>query len=189
MKKKARKDIVRYKNKLRKRQMNEGQTGADPAENDCEISEESVNRLKQKLREMSGIDHEIIRDSTLEKMSDILLDYAEPFLDVIDIDNNAEYEKIIMIAIAFWNCSIMEDSPKSRKKIRKLLEPIMPDDESRSVVQYMLERKQKMYPNNKRMILNYELTETPGGGFHLSVASTIDEATTEKHIKSSQNEI
>jgi hypothetical protein len=183
MKKKTRKDIARYKNKLRNRQMNKGQTGADIAEDDCGISEESANRLKRKIREMSGIDHEIIRDATLEKMSDILLDYAEPFLDMIDTDNKMEYEKVIMMAMTLWNCAIMEDAPESREEIRKLLNPLMPDAEARSVVRYMLERKRQMYPDNKRMMMNYELTEMPGGGFHLSVASTVDAATAGKHTK------
>ncbi|MDR1158903.1 MAG: hypothetical protein LBK75_11505 [Oscillospiraceae bacterium] len=185
---KTRKDIVRQRNKLRKRQqMKAGQTGADTAENDCGISEESAKRLKQKMREMSGIEHEIIRDSTLEKMSDILLDYAEPFLNTIDSDNKDEYENAIMMAMAVWNCSVMGDTSKGRRKIRKLMKPIMSEGESRRVVQYMLERKRQMYPDNKRMMMNYELTEMPDGGFHLSVASTVDEATVEKHIKSLQN--
>jgi hypothetical protein len=187
MKKKMRKDIVRYKNKLRKQQLDKEQTGADVAEDDCGISEESENRLKQKLREMSGIDHEIIRDSTLEKMSDVLVDYAKPFLDTIDTDNKEEYEKVIMMAIIFWNRAITEGTIKGHKKIKELLKPIMSGAKSRKVVRYMLERKRQMYPDNKRVILNYELTEVPDGGFHLSVVSSVDDAAAAKYINSAQD--
>ena len=118
-------------------------------------------------------------------MSDIILDYAEPFIDAIKTYTKEEYEKAIMIAITYWNCSILQDSSKiSRSEIRKMLKPITPDSESKSIANYMLERKRLMYPNNKRMIINYEVTESAGGGFHLSVASTVDETTAEKYAES-----
>jgi hypothetical protein len=53
----------------------------------------------------------------------------------------------------------------------------MPDAESKKTVRYMLERKRQMYPDNKRFVINYELTDEPDGGFHLSVVSTADDAT------------
>ena len=60
-----------------------------------------------------------------------------------------------------------------KKKERKdKLKSVMPDAESRSVVEYMLERRRQMYPDNRRMLMSYELTELPDG-FHLSVASTL----------------
>jgi hypothetical protein len=148
----------------------EGQTPTAATENDCGISDESVSRLEQKLRDMGSIDHKIIRDSSLEKMSDILSDYASPFLDTIDADNKKEYkkkyEKAIMLSMILWNCSLMEDAPEGRKEARKLLKSIVSDAESKSVIQYMLERKRQMYPDNKRMIMSYEVTEMPYGGLH-----------------------
>lgn len=176
MKKKDRKDKIKNKNKARKQQLAKKNTVQKITKEDCGVSDESLSRMKDKMQEMSGgIGHELIRDSSLEKMSDILLEYGEPLLDTIDSDNKAEYEKAIMISMMLWNCAIMQEAPKGRKKIEKMLKPIMPDAESRSVVKYMLERKREMFPDNKRMIMNYELAETPDG-FHLSVASTIPSA-------------
>ena len=180
MKKKKRKDIAKLKSKIRKQQIDKADTAAVLTEEDAEteeiagLSKEASNRLAQKVFEMSGIEAEPIRSNAFEKMSDILLDYAEPFLDTIDVNNKAEYEKVIMMAIMFWNCSILDESRENRKIVRDVLKPFMTDAESRNVVSYMFKRKRMMYPDNKRMMLNYELTKAPGG-FHLSVASTINE--------------
>ena len=173
MKKKERKDKIKYKNKIRKQHLAEKSAEQKTKEEDCGISDESLARMQCKLQEMSGGEgHELIRDSSLEKMSDILTEYGEPLFETIDSDNKAEYEKAIMMSIMLWNCAIMQEEPKNRKEVEKKLKPMMPDAESKSVVKYMLDRKTEMFPDNKRVILNYELTETPDG-LHLSVASTI----------------
>ena len=183
MKKKGRKDHIGYKNKLRKRQK-ERENSEDTTTEVAGVSEEIANRLKHKVSEINGLEPKFIRDNNLERMSDIIVDYAEPFLKAIRTETKAEYEKAILIAITYWNCSILEDSSKvSRNEIGKMLKPITPDAESKSVANYMLERKRMMYPDNKRIIMSYELTELAGGGFHLSVASTLDETTIEKYAK------
>ena len=175
MKNRVHKDKVKYRNKLRKRQQNESITNRNIQEDDCGISDETMARMSIKMNEMSGgIGHEVIRDRSLEKMSDILMEYGRPIMETIITDNKAEYENAIKIVIVFWNSAIMEEEIKGRKEIEKMLKPIMPDAEAKSVVKYMLTRKHEMYPDNKRMILNYELNKTPDG-FHLSVVSTIPE--------------
>ena len=143
------------------------------AEDDCGISDEAANRMEQKLAEVSGIGHKVIRDSSLEKMSDILLEYAEPFMENIDIDNKEEYNKAIMMSIMLWNCAIMQESQADMKSIEKILKPLMQGAEAKSVMNYMMERKRQMYPENKRLIVSYDLAELGEGSYHLSVASTI----------------
>ena len=188
MKKKGRKDKLKNRSKQRKHLIEETKTQEKPTEEDCGVSDETLTRMKHQLSERFGDNHDVIRDSSLEKMSDILLEYGEPFMETIDTDDKAEHEKAIMLSMMLWNFSIMQDSGhKDRKKIEKMLKPLMPDAESKSVVKYMLERKRQMFPDNKRMIMNYELSETPDG-FHLSVASTVSKAVAEKYTKSSRNE-
>ena len=180
MKKKERTDKIKNKNKLRKQQLGEAKSQRQKAEADCGISDESLTRMKHKLDEQFGTEGEVIRDSTIDKMSDILLAYAAPFLDTIETASKAEYEKAIMISMTLWNCAIIQNGgAKESKKIEKMLKSLMPDAESRNVMKYMLERKQQMYPDNKRMMMNYELTEI-SDGFHLSVASTMPEEKTHK---------
>jgi len=173
MKKKERKDKIKYKNKIRKQQQGQKRVEKKASEDDCGASDESLMRMESKMLEVSGgKKHELIRDGSLEKMSDILLEYGIPLLDAIDSEDKKEYEKAIMMSIMLWNCAIMQEGPKGKKGIEKMLKPMMPDAESKSVVRYMLVRKHEMFPQNKRMIMNYELTET-ADGFHLTVASTI----------------
>ena len=175
MKKKKRKNKTKYKNEIRKRQIANISSEKKITEDDCGVSDESLNRMKDKMSEMTGgIEHKLVRDSSLEKMSEILLEYAKPFMDTIELDNKKEYEKAVILAMTLWNCSIMEEDPKNRKAAKEMLKPLMRDAESKSVMNYMLERKRQMYPNNKRMIMNYELTETPDG-FNLSVASLLSD--------------
>jgi ABC-type iron transport system FetAB ATPase subunit len=173
MKRKERKDKIKYKNKIRKQQQVQKSAEKKVSEDDCGASDESLKRLESKMLEMSGgKEHKVIRDSSLERMSDILLEYGDPLFDGINTDNKKEYEKAIMMSIRLWNCAIMQEEPEGKKEIEKMLKPMMPDAESKSVVRYMLGRKHEMFPKNKRMIMNYELTET-ADGFHLTVASTI----------------
>jgi hypothetical protein len=173
MKKKERKDKIKYKNKIRKQQQGQKRAEKKLSEGNCGASDESLMRMERKMLKMSGgKEHELIRDSSLEKMSDILLEYGDPLLEAIDSEDKKEYEKAIMMSIMLWNCAIMQEEPKGRKGIEKMLKPMMPDAESKSVVRYMLDRKHEMFPKNKRMIMNYELTEA-ADGFHLTVASTI----------------
>ena len=183
MKNNGHKDKLRYKNKIRKQQITSMNRKESPAEDDCGVSDESLARMKSEMIKMSGgADLKLLRDSSLEKMSDVLLEYAKPFLDLIDPGNKQEYEKAIQISMLFWNCAILQNDHKSRKEMMKMLKTIMPDAESRGIADYMIERKQQMYPDNKRIIANYELSET-AGGYHLSVASALTGAEAEKYLK------
>jgi len=175
------KDKIRYKNKIKKKQLAQTQSEqmisaskiSEPQTtyDDCGVSDEVYERLKNELSELSGVEYKSIRDSSLEKMSGVILEYGEPIIDTIDSDDKAEYDNAIQIIIRLWNSAIMYEKPKTRKKAYELLKPLMPDDEAISVVSYMLARKRLLFPDNKRYILNYELTETQGN-FHLTVSST-----------------
>jgi len=61
---------------------------------------------------------------------------------------------------------------KYREGVEDMLKREFPDDELRDDWKIMLERKRRMFPDNKRIIRSYELSKTPDG-YHLTVASTI----------------
>jgi hypothetical protein len=179
MRAKTRRDKIGHKNKIRRRRFVEADSEAEITEEEDlrAANEASSARMKRKMTELTGVEHEMVINDSLEKMSDILLDYAEPLLSVIDSDDKLEYEKALMMAIVLWNYSIMKETSGRIKRIkriwsmRRMLRPFMADAESRSVLNYMLERKRQMYPDNKRVILNYELTEGRKN-FHLFVVSS-----------------
>jgi len=179
MSKKKRKDMTRYKSKIRKQQLKKIKLESKETVDSCGITDDSLARMKCEMLERYGIESNVIRDRRLEKMSDILLEYGEPLLETIVSNNKAEYEKAIMMLMMIWNCAIIQEEPKGWNEAKRMLKPLMFNAESKSVVRYMLERKQEMFPDNKRMIMNYELHETTDG-FHLSVASTIPDTAIRK---------
>ena len=165
MKKKKPKDKIRHKNKLRK-----NQTAA--LQKTEHIRNASFDKMKRRLSDMTGVEHKIIRDKSFGSMSEALLEFAEPLMDVIDTDDYDEYGKAVMMAIVLWNCAIMQKQTAKSKEMEKLLKPLTQDADGKSIVQYMLSRKHQMFPDVNRYILDYELTDR-GDEFHLSVASTI----------------
>lgn len=109
---------------------------------------------------------------TDEKMSAVLLDFAEPLLD--KLEDYPTIEKAISFAAVIWNLSLL---PKSEQK--KGLEDILKmfdDPEMRKIGKdiaiMLLDRKEKCFPNNKRFIINYEFGMKNGEPW-LNVASTI----------------
>ena len=143
-------------------------------EDDCGVSDETMLRMQQRLSYLSGIETITIRDSSLEKMSEVLLEYAEPLLDIIDIDNYDQYERALKTAGVFWNLSVLNLEPKARKSAVKLLKLYMTSTEINGVMLYMHRRKQQLFPDNNRIITDIDIV-AEGGHFHVSVASTIPE--------------
>ena len=164
MKKSERRYKKKRKNMIKKQQPTKTSSKIKATEEAGEIFEESMNWLKHKITETTDIERVVIRKNSPAKMSDTLLEYAEPFLETIG------YEKAVELAMMVWNYAIAQENPVIGKEIKEILKPVMPDAASKSIVNYMLERKRQMFPDNKRMILHYDLVETPEG-FHLSVMS------------------
>jgi len=184
MKKKGRKDKLKHKSKLRKQQQSILERKENIIKPDIVISDETIFRMENELSEQYGVEHKIFKGLSDEKMSEILMEYGKPFIDIINTENREEYEKSIKISMMLWNCAIMYDlgDKRDRKKVMKMLKPVLTDAESEGVFSYMVERKREMFPDNKRLILNYEITET-SSGFHLTVASTIPQEKSEELMK------
>ena len=177
MKKKGRKDKIGYKNKQRKRQI-------ENAKNEIAgVDEETTKRLKQKILENTGYEGLVIRNNQLEKMSEIILDYAEPLMNAVNTDKKEDVEKVILMAITYWNCAILAESSKNLKEIEKLMKPLLVNVDGLEVSNYMMNRKRQLYPDNKRMIISYDIADQAGGGFHVSVASSINDEIAEKYKK------
>ena len=109
-----------------------------------------------------------------EKMSEVILRFAEPLKD----DDGIVSKVMIEMAIIIWNASFMP-----RDMQRKALEDIinvLPRDarearrEMLLIVHMLLERKKKYFSNNKRLIMDYHITES-AHSIHLDVVSTIPE--------------
>lgn len=108
-----------------------------------------------------------------EKMSDVLVDFAQPILHGIEGDFKAT-EKAISFAAAVWNLSLLPKGEQG-KGLHDILK-IIGDNEGNNgenLVKILLDRKEKYFPKNKRFIINYEFGMKNGQPW-LNVASTVE---------------
>lgn len=107
-----------------------------------------------------------------EKMSEILIDFAEPLFEFTE-NEDAVYH----LAMIAWNASIMPEN--QRDKIINEAVMFIPKDDSqfradlKTVLKSLIQRKLELYPNNKRVMVGYEFTES-GNKRILNVLSTLN---------------
>ena len=109
------------------------------------------------------------------KMSEVILEFAKPFLD--KCEDEASEIKTIGLAIIIWNMSLFPEKNRDRE-IEKLCSGLSPSDDANDFaalmgyVDILLERKRKYYSDNQRAIIKYQLSGT-GKNRRLDVASTL----------------
>ncbi len=111
----------------------------------------------------------VINPPGLEKMSDVMWQFIEPYTGFAE--HLAEMERLVVIAAMAWNAAIMsdEDSEQFQQKMITSL-PAEARENAKAVIEDLIQRKQRTFADNKRMIVNMKVTDT-GDGFHLAVAS------------------
>ena len=108
-------------------------------------------------------------------MSEILLDFAKPLFTGIDKESDA-FDTAVGIAITVWNISQAPEEVQD-SLLDELLDRVTEDDPSaadelQETVALLLERKQQLYPDNKRIILDFKIIRH-GSHRHLDVVSTV----------------
>lgn len=153
---KKRKRVQRKKNKLKK--------------------ESPQKRLLDKVKNSNDlpVSHVVVEPEGQVKMSEVILKFAEPLLDQCE---GEESEKTaITLAILIWNLSLLPEKNQDRE-IEKMCSGLLGSNDARdyaSVMDYatfLLERKKKYYSDNKRAIVNYQISGS-GKNRRLDVAST-----------------
>ncbi len=112
-----------------------------------------------------------------ERMSDVLERFLEPFDDdALDYDS---YEKLLNMGMLAWNAALLPED-EGREMIDEVFAKAFSpaSDEvfnfAWDLIEMMIERKLRFFPDNLRAILSFKLTDM-GDGFHLSVVSTLDQ--------------
>ena len=129
-----------------------------------------VKKRKEKLRSKTSrsIPTEYVSKN---KLSEAVLEYAEPLTNAAGENE----EKAIRLSVTFWNASLL---PK--QKALEIIEPSLADmangdqllkTEFYTTFEMMYNRKQSLFSNDRRFIVNYSL-EANEDGFYLQVAST-----------------
>ena len=110
----------------------------------------------------------IIEDRTGEpKMSEILLDFAAPLLDMADTNDKDEVRMILSMAATAWNAAIMEDTA-GKQALDRLLAPLLKEDPEgkpglQPYVRMLMDRKREEFGDVQRVITSYEVTMTDTG--------------------------
>jgi len=95
------------------------------------------------------------------KMSEVILDFAEPLLDAIDDDEL--FENAIGCAVVCWNLSFLTEK-KQQRQVRTIVNKLDKSDlltrfEAEDCVRMLLERKRVFFADEKRIVINYKIVE------------------------------
>jgi hypothetical protein len=105
-----------------------------------------------------------------EKMSEVLLEFVEPYLQHGRTEEAVN--KLLTVALVAWNAALVTGSQRDKliqdtlQAVPAEVRPVM-----KNIIEEMMRRKETHFANNRRMIINYQLTMTPSGP-HLQVLST-----------------
>ena len=138
-----------------------------------------LERLRARLEQgpFRGEKLVIVESSGQVKMSEVLSDFVEPYLDLADTEE--AYRKLLTLAVVAWNVSFLPED-EQQDMIDQVIGAGVPtgDDELKSglkwFVNMLIARKRAYFPGYTRRIIDFELTDT-GEAYHLAVASTIEE--------------
>ena len=114
------------------------------------------------------------------KMSEVILDFAEPLLNTID-DDDGLFVDVISFAVICWNISFLPEK-EQKKMIRSLVDEMAKFDVLlrlgvQNDIRMLLERKKAFFADDKRMVINYEIIEENGSSRLLAMSAfTKDEA-------------
>jgi hypothetical protein len=124
----------------------------------------------------------ILKNMLPQKMSAVLLDFAKPLLDAIDLSDETTLRSAIMVAVTIWNYTILNDEnaqPKplmdglDKETIIATIEKAFRGYVGGRIFADLLGRKKSLYPDNYRIIgdfnINWNKSKTE---FHLTVLTS-----------------
>ena len=112
------------------------------------------------------------------KMSQVILDFAEPLLDAIDDDEL--FENAIGCAVTCWNLSFLTEK-KQQRHLRAIVNELdkshlLTRFEAEDCTRMLLERKRTLFADEKRIVVNYKVVEEEDQ-HHLFVTSSVAKKT------------
>jgi thermostable 8-oxoguanine DNA glycosylase len=136
---------------------------------------EELDKFKRRFaaRELSK-GRKVNLRSSQEKMSEVIEQFIEPYKD--SATTPEDYGKLIGLAILAWNASLLEGAER-QAMLDQMMNTLSANDKEarkalKEVLDEMMKRKAQYFSENKRIIVDYQLSETQKG-IHLSVASTL----------------
>jgi hypothetical protein len=128
--------------------------------------------MDKMLKEKPQLAGKLIRNPMGEKkMSEVLLEYAEPLMK--HAENMEQQHKAISMAIICWNVSLLNETDRGR-----VLDAIYVDTDEvevsnlKEVITFMVNRKQELFPCNEKKIADW-MVKDRGDQLFLEVATTL----------------
>jgi hypothetical protein len=113
-------------------------------------------------------------DSSNNKISQAIIDYAKPFLDECDVD---EYEEFIGFAIVVWNICLMSGREREDSYNQLLDSLYQNDSEARAywieLIKNLMDRKEKWFSGDQRFIMNYQI-KIENGKINLTISAILN---------------
>jgi len=105
--------------------------------------------------------------SATEKMSVVLQNFADPLLETAETEE--DLRRAFLMAMVAWNYTLLDDVSRGEpdaERAKFLSDPVV-----REVFEFLIARKQQLYPDNRRAILDFELIPN-STDFQFNVIST-----------------
>ena len=125
------------------------------------------------------------------KLSAALIELCEPFEP--DILSTKQFENLIALAAVAWNIAVLpkderlerltafiETMPNMKEKLESEIDTVLHDDSKNSdfapattmlhFIGAMIQRKDELFPNDDRIVVNYNVKDNPEGPY-LTVSS------------------
>ncbi len=118
-----------------------------------------VNRVQQSLPEEQI---KIVKRRTGRKVSDVLMEFAEPWFD--DAQNDEQRKIVVHMAVLAWNMAAFPEPERWEGMSPGFAEQL--GKPARAILEQMIDRKVALYPEDKHSILDYQIT---GGGDNMRV--------------------
>jgi len=121
---------------------------------------------------------ELVERSDVEKMSEVILQFAEPLTEAIPDEDDNAFKNAISFAIISWNASLLpaEEREAFIEQMADELAGVDAQDYATllQIVDMLLERKQKLFYENYRFIIDCQVKITSKTR-QLYVVSTLDQ--------------
>ncbi|RLA88896.1 MAG: hypothetical protein DRG58_06705 [Deltaproteobacteria bacterium] len=128
------------------------------------LEKECLARLTDRLKKADYLPKALIiknRSSKL-KMSQVILDFAEPFLAQIDEQDDTAFREVIDLAILGWNLALLTESGRQEllDKIMAKPAPKIPRHYKQTLqkkLDALIQRKQRFFADYRLAIIDYEI--------------------------------
>ena len=147
----------------------------------------STQKVMQKIQETEGFENINIvdRPEGMVSLSNAIAKIVDPYKDMTE--SLDAYKNLIAVACIAWNIETSSSLLQLNAEIEKAAQgfPDMTLRDKRdfkALIKDLIKRKQLLYPEDKRLIVNYEVSETKRD-FHLEIAYAMPKEEYEKAEK------